>query len=100
LIEFRFRIPPGKTADQVESAVRAVAVGEKLDLGQVRSLKTVPGSSHWHITKRPENGTVEVTFDPLGSEIRVSVHANRHGSWAGATLESFAAKLNSKLKNI
>jgi hypothetical protein len=83
--------------DEVERAVRALAAGNGLNVGPARALKTIPGSGHWHLSKGKGSGTLEVTFDPARSEMRVSVHENRRGRWAGDALQSFTATLEAEL---
>jgi hypothetical protein len=83
---------------EVEATIRGFAAEQDLTVGPIRTLKTIPGGAHWHIRKGRGSGTLEVTLDATASELRVAVHENRRGSWAGATLESFAASLKATLK--
>jgi hypothetical protein len=93
LREVRIRLPPSIDPDEVARAVRALAAGDALNAGPPRTLRTIPDSVHWHLTRERGGGTLEVTFDPTLSEVRVSVHENRRGSWAGEAMEPFAASL-------
>lgn len=50
------------------------------DIVSEASLKTLPGSVHWHIRRPNSSGTLEATWLASG-EAWLSYHANRHAPW-------------------
>ena len=50
------------------------------------SLAKYPGSTHWHIQRPGEKGTLEATWWPSEERLWLSVHANRRGDWQAAVI--------------
>lgn len=55
------------------------------------SLKSKPGSLHWHMQKPGSAGTLEATF--CKGELTIAVRANRRGAWTDDAAESLAVML-------
>ncbi len=54
------------------------------------TLKTLPGSIHWHIKRLDASGTLEATWLP-GGEAWLSYHSNRHAPWIDETIEALTS---------
>lgn len=52
------------------------------------SLRSQPGSRHWHVRKPGHDGVLEVTA--WKDEVRLKVAQNRDGGWATAAAEELA----------
>ncbi|MDB5058503.1 MAG: hypothetical protein JWO59_1975 [Chloroflexi bacterium] len=85
-------MPASVGQERIAAAVTQFAAAECVIVRHMGSLRTVPGSSHWHLT-RPGHGqgTAEITALPREGLLRASVHANREGSWAGPNLGQILA---------
>ena len=60
----------------------------------VRAYKTEGENLHWHIAGRQKGmGTVEVSYFPSNGILKVLVHDNRVGSWAGEAHRGLAEEL-------
>jgi hypothetical protein len=68
-----------------------------LQLRGPTTLKTIPGSRHWHISAGKDSGTLEVTIDTVRHVATISVHANRRGNWAGEAAKEWAHALRTVL---
>ena len=61
----------------IEEACRALGLRATL-LG---TLKSYPGSIHWHIKKGQERGTLELTYWPKAARLWLSVRRGRDAEW-------------------
>ena len=84
-------------AEAVVAAVnQAVAtLGARITLDG--TLRSHPGSRHWHVQAKGQTGTLEVTFWPSQNRLWVSLHAKREGSWAGQAFHPFVESLQTCL---
>ncbi len=62
-----------------------------------RSLRTYPGSIHWHYKRGEEVGTLELTLLPTESRLRISIHDNRVGPWTEKTARLLKSLLHDSL---
>jgi hypothetical protein len=60
------------------------------------TLKSIPGSIHWHFKLPSGSGTLEATWDPKGKRIWLAVHENREADWIESCIETFAIRWNSE----
>jgi hypothetical protein len=82
------QIPTSVGRELIAAALAQLAAAEGLMVRYMGSLRTMGGSSHWHITRRGRGqGTAEITYLPREGLLRASVHSNRAGDWAGPNLE-------------
>lgn len=61
--------------------------------GTEGTLKSYPGSMHFHLRKPKERGTLELTWWPAKRRFWVSVHANRRAPWQEAVIEHLSTAL-------
>ncbi len=88
---------PSITAEDVFARLRALAEHEGFVVGPKRTLRSLPGSAHWHLHRGRGLGTVELTFDPSGPTVTVALHENRRGTWADQVMGQIALRLQSAL---
>jgi hypothetical protein len=62
------------------------------------SLKSYPGSIHWHFKKGPERGVVEVTFWAAKRRLWINVHSNRTGPWTAEEMRGLKADLEKQFR--
>jgi hypothetical protein len=74
---------------RVERAVAAqgLAVGERM------TLRSFPGSIHWHIRRPGSKGVLELTYWPNQGRLWFAVHANRRANWIPTAIERLRADL-------
>jgi hypothetical protein len=73
----------GTTTDQIATWLLRYVEHNGLTIRLQGTLRTIPGSTHWHLTRGPRSGTLELTYDPQLCLVIVAVHNNRRGTWAG-----------------
>lgn len=62
--------------------------------GTVGTLKTYPGSTHWHLRNPEERGTIELTWWPEKHRCWISIHDNRRGGWQATAIEKLTQILS------
>jgi hypothetical protein len=72
-------------ATLIEQIERCAAL-EGLDIGARMTLRTFPGSIHWHLRRPSTKGVLELTYWP-GRRLWFAVHSNRQAEWIAPTLE-------------
>ncbi len=92
---FDLRVSHILSRESIESTLGQWAATQKARVNPqgrlARTYKTKGNSMHWHITGLETGmGTVEVTYLPDEGKMRVSVHDNRRGYWAGKTCHHLA----------
>ena len=61
------------------------------------TLRTYPGSQHWHVYKPGERGTLEITLWPAGKRVWFSVQAGRRAGWIAEILPHIKAWIEGRL---
>ena len=74
--------------DPIE-AINAAAQTLGLEIKQ-GTLKKYPGSTHWHLTKPGNGGTLEITFDPRSNRLWIEQRANRTSEWQEPVVQALA----------
>jgi hypothetical protein len=83
----------GTTLEQIVAWLAHYGENSGLTIRSQGTLRTVPGSTHWHLTRGRGSGTIELTYDPRHWLVIVAVHDNRRGTWAGEAAFDFATGL-------
>ncbi len=81
MIEHELEMVPTSSEDKFESWLRKLVARFGLRITLDSSLKTYPGSRHWHLKKGNERGTLEVTYLPGEKRAWLSIHENRNAPW-------------------
>ena len=79
--EIEVAVNPAAREEQLTSSVEAAAAHYGLQIRMRGTLRTYPGSQHWHLHKPGERGTLEVTLWPAGKRVWFSVQAGRRAEW-------------------
>lgn len=77
----------------VPSRFREAVVACELELATNSTLKTLPGSHHWHVRRAGETGTLEATWLPAEGRFWFAVHENRNGAWIEPAVEQLRQRL-------
>ena len=83
-------IPQGCNLKGADWIIRLLCKKEGLSMKTRGTLKSYPGSTHWHFNRRSEKGTLEVTLWPKESKIWFSIHDNRNGTWTDEVVDRLA----------
>jgi hypothetical protein len=88
MTEIELTVPTGEVVASFEAV--AHAAGLSIHRG---SLSKYKGSTHWHLTKPGERGTLEATWWPDNNRLWLAVHANRKAAWQEAAIEAIILAL-------
>ena len=97
LVEILIRVPQTITPENIVSTVD----GTILDLGLIvtmrGSLKSFPGSTHWHLKRGRGRGTLELTWWPVRRRLWIKVQAGRTAPWIDEVSPQIKRKIESRL---
>jgi len=79
-------LPPGLPAARVGDAVMAAAREVGLVLSLEGTLRSYPGSQHWHLRQPNSRGVLELTWWPQQGRLWPKVAANRTAAWIDEAL--------------
>jgi len=102
LITVNVKLPPRADLAAAERLVESTCRSRGLSEGMKTTLRSYPGSIHWHFTKEGERGTIEVTLWKKEKRLWINVHDNRASPWTSkeagrlkSALEGAIMKINS-----
>jgi hypothetical protein len=81
--EIEVHVDPTRIEEQLAPLLEGAIAHYGLQIRIRRSLRTYPGSQHWHVHKPGERGTLEITLWPEGKRVWFSVHDGRRADWIG-----------------
>ena len=93
----KIAVPPHADLAVAEVLVERVCQTEGLTVASKSSLRSFPGSVHWHLKKEGEKGVLELTLWPAKRRLWASVHANRAGGWTDDALGRVGLELGRAL---
>ena len=80
------QLPPGDDDAQIARIDLAIAKAGLL-VTMRGTLKSFPGSIHWHLKQGKEPGTLEITYWPAERRAWLSIQDGRRGTWIDAKAE-------------
>ena len=89
--EIEVHVNQAGTEERLTSLIEGAATQFGLHIGMRGTLRTYPGSRHWHLRKPGERGTLEVTLWPAGKRVWLSVQAGRRAEWIADILPQIKA---------
>jgi hypothetical protein len=84
-----------RCARRIERAIAAAG----LRIAMKGTLRTYPGSTHWHLKCGRETGTLELTMWPAGSRVWCSVQAGRRAAWIDREVLAIVPALESAIRS-
>ncbi len=91
--EIEVTVNPEGREEQLAALIEEVADHYGLQVRMRGTLRTYPGSQHWHFHKPGERGTLEITLWPAGKRVWFSVQAGRRAGWIAEILPRMKAWL-------
>lgn len=91
--EIHVEVPQDWPTASVLGKVGAVLEASELILASSSTLKSLLGSTHWHLQNGADKGTLELTWWPHNRRLWFSVHANREGPWIDDAIGLLSADL-------
>jgi hypothetical protein len=90
---FEITLPAGYSPVALAVLIEQAAGACGLSISQITTLRTYPGSTHWHLKRPGVPGTLELTSWPQAGRLWFSVHANRQATWVASAIESLTARI-------
>jgi len=95
--ETEVAVNPEGREEHLAALIEGAADHYGLQIRMRGTLRTYPGSQHWHFHKPGERGTLEITLWPAGKKVWFSVHAGRRAGWIVETLPHIKAWIEEQL---
>ncbi len=95
--EIEVAVNPTGREEQLAALIEAAAENNGLQIRMRGTLRTYPGSQHWHFQKPGERGTLEVTLLSAGNRVWFSVQAGRRAVWIAEILPLMKAWIERQL---
>jgi hypothetical protein len=96
--EIEISIPKRISPEQVLRAVEAVLKRSGLRIALRGTLKTRPGSTHWHLKNGAERGTMELTWWPARRRLWFKVQSGRAAEWVDEEILRLSKATRRQLK--
>ena len=90
---FDIPLPVDRSTNVLPAAVQQACSAAGLTLTLDGTLKSYPGSRHWHYRRGRERGTLEITFWPAQRRLWLKIAAGRTSAWITELLPSLQAAL-------
>ena len=97
-MEIHLTVSSDLPSDHIKSTFTSALSSAGLDCKEL-CLKKYPGSTHWHITKPGEKGTLEATWRPSKRQFWFSIHSNRRSDWQEGTIQTLGALLDPNFRS-
>jgi hypothetical protein len=95
--EIELSVFPTGMEEQLVALIEGAAEQYGLQIRMRGTLRTYPGSQHWHFQKPGERGTLEITLWPAGKRVWFSVQARRRAAWITEILPLMKAWIEGQL---
>lgn len=86
-------IPANYVPAALVARIERAAAEAGLDVGERMTLRTFPGSLHWHLRRPGTKGVLELTYWPIQHRAWFAVHSNRQASWIAPAIERLRVTL-------
>jgi hypothetical protein len=96
--EIDISVPEGAGSDAIEAAVEHTCKSLGLTLAMRSSLSKYPGCVHWHMKRKGEKGTLEITAWPDRRPLWIKIHAGRAARWIDEIIPGFASDVQRRLE--
>jgi len=95
--EIEVAIDPVGKEERLAALIEEAADHYGLQIRMRGTLRTYPGSQHWHVYKPGERGTLEITLWPAGKRVWFSAQAGRRAMWIAEILPHIKAWIEGQL---
>ena len=98
MLEYEVQLPERVVPSEAVVAIEAACVDAGLRCALKGSLRSYPGSDHWHYKRDREPGTLEVTLWPARRRLWLSVQAGRRAEWIEPLIEPLRQEIERRLR--
>jgi hypothetical protein len=100
MLEIEFAVPSDCDLAEAENIVEHACSAWGLELTMKGSLKSYPGSVHWHYKSQGDKGTLELTLFARRRRLWAKVQHRRRAPWIDAMLPKVQKGIELQLKRI
>ena len=79
--QWQIPLSPGIDPNDAEAVIEECYLRHGLIQGRKGTLKTCPGSVHWHLGRPQERGVLEVALWPRAHRLWLAAHKGCHAPW-------------------
>ena len=99
-VETPIHVPERITPARIGFIIDKVILEFGLNATMRGTLKSYPGSTHWHIKRGRERGTLEVTWWPQCRKLRIKIQAGRTAPWIDEIVPRFKREIELRLRRL
>ena len=81
MTELEIKFPINLNSEEIILRFEQAVNETSLSIKSRGTLKTIPGSVHWHIVDATKKGTLEATYCPNKKRLTLSFRDNHYGDW-------------------
>ena len=97
MIKLEVRVAEGRDLSRAERLIESACTSAGLFV-RLKRTAAYPGSVHWHIGKKRERGTLEITLWGRAGRIWLKVHPRRTAAWIPSTLVRLRTALERRFR--
>ena len=98
--EILIHVPERITSDKIGSIIEKAIIDLNLAVTMRGSVKSYPGSIHWHIKRDHARGTLELTWWSQRRKLWIKIQAGRTAPWIDQIAPRFKQKIESHLRRL
>jgi hypothetical protein len=98
--EILIHVPERITPDNVDFIIDKTIIEFDLNVTMRGTLKSYPGSTHWHIKRDRARGTLEITWWPQRRRLWIKIQSGRTAPWIDEIAPQFKQKIESHLHRL
>jgi hypothetical protein len=96
--EIDILVPQNVRPDKIIAVVDGAILDLDLIAAMRGSLKSFPGSIHWHVKRGRAQGTLEITWWPEERRLWIKIQAGRKAPWIDEIAPRFKREIESRLR--
>jgi len=98
MMETEIELPVGAELADLSSLIEECCAELELHVAMRASLKSYPESTHWHLRKPGQRGTLEVTLWPPKRRLWLSIQSGRAAEWTAPAAAELQLALEARLR--
>src|SRR5437016_14493968 len=97
--EIQISIPIDVSERKTIATIVAALEASQLLVATRGTLKTYPGSTHWHLKNGNQRGTLELTWWPVKRKLWFKIQAGRSADWIDQAVRQLTAAIEMRLRS-
>jgi hypothetical protein len=93
-------VPPTIASEKIIGIIDKAAIDLGLAMTMRATLKSFPGSTHWHLKRGHERGTLEMTWWPQRKKLWLKIHTGRMATWIDKVAPQLKREIESRINDL